>query len=670
VLQYMIAGLVLGSIYALAASGLVVTYVSSGILNFAFGSIAYFIARFFYYLNTQHEWPILPAALVAVGLAGPVMGVVLYAVLFRFMRLSPPLIKIVSTIGLSVALPPLAVILFGNVTILSVPGLAPRPVSVYEVFGVPITMDQILVYICVLVTLLLGFVILRFTDAGLKVRAIVDSEAMTSLSGVNPSLVSVCVWAASTFFAGLAGVLAAPVIGLDPVNFTVLVAAAFAAVVAAKLRSLPIAILVGLAMGIAGALALRYLPQSSSFTKAAIPSIPFLFILVFLLYNVIRTGRVGEDATVGGPLDRAIRPQLTAEAGGVHGEPTRAMVASSYVGPVLIMGIIALLPLFLTDFWASLVGLAMAYGVAFLSYTLVTGEGGMIWLCQITFAGVGAIATAQLTTEYHWPVLAAIVVAGLIAAVMGTVIGVLTIRLGDLYVALVTLTFGLLMERLVFQQDRYYNFGQGVAVPRPSFAETSNGFTYMMIVVFCLAALVVLNLRRSTAGLALSAVRTSLPASRTLGISVLSMKVLVAGLGAFMAGVAGGFLASYSGSATPDAYLAIAGLVWLAVLVTNGARSNIAAAIAGMAFAFIPAWVGSNLSGNWVEVPTLLFGLGAVLVVLHQEGVVVQNGRQIKHLLFGRSARPAAPLADTLVAAEPAPVAVTEGAGVPVAGER
>ena len=639
-LQYIIAGLVLGGIYALAASGLVVTYVSSGILNFAFGSIAYFIARFYYYLNTQHKWAILPAAIVSVGIAGPAMGVVLYAFLFRHMRLSSQLIKIVSTIGLSVALPPLALIFFGNETILSSPGLAPRPVKVYDFLGVPVTMDQIIVYICVVATLLIGFLVLRFTDAGLKVRSIVDSEAMTSMSGVNPSAVSLCVWAVSCFFAGLAGVLAAPVIGLDQGNFTLLVAAAFAAVVAAKLRSLPIAIVVGLAMGIAGALALRYLPQSSSFTKAAIPSIPFAFILVFLVYNIFRTGRVAEEENVGGALDRAIRPQLTADdLIGVTSEPTKALQASSYWGPVLIIGIIALLPLFLSAFWASLVGIAMAYALAFLSYTLVTGEGGMIWLCQITFAGVGAIGTAQLVTEHGWPVIPAILVAGLITAAMGTLLGILTIRLGDLYVALVTLTFGLLMEQLVFKLDRYYNFGQGVSVGRPDFATGSNAFAYLMIIVFCIFGLLVFNLRKSTAGLALSAVRTSLPASQTLGISVLAMKVLVSGLGAFVAGVAGGFLASYSGAATPDAYLTIAGLVWLAVLVTNGVRSNTAAAIAGMAFAFIPALVQSYLHGNWVQTPTVLFGVGAVLVVLNPDGVVTNHARQLKQVLFGRPSK-------------------------------
>ncbi len=57
-LQFVIAGLVLGGIYAIASAGLVITYTSSGILNFAFGAMAYFIARFYYFLHTQHDWAI------------------------------------------------------------------------------------------------------------------------------------------------------------------------------------------------------------------------------------------------------------------------------------------------------------------------------------------------------------------------------------------------------------------------------------------------------------------------------------------------------------------------------------------------------------------------------------------------------------------------------------
>jgi len=96
-LEFVIAGLVLGGIYAIASAGLVITYTASGILNFAFGAMAFFIARFYYFLHTQQSWGIAPAAIVAIGLAGPLMGVFLYAVLFRHLRFTSPLIKVVAT---------------------------------------------------------------------------------------------------------------------------------------------------------------------------------------------------------------------------------------------------------------------------------------------------------------------------------------------------------------------------------------------------------------------------------------------------------------------------------------------------------------------------------------------------------------------------------------------
>ena len=244
-LQYVIAGLVLGGIYAIASAGLVITYVSSGILNFSFGALAYFVARFYYYLHTQENWGIIYSALLAILVAGPALGVLLYFALFRHLRLSSPLVKVVATLGLLVAVPAISTLIFGTQAIESAPGLAPQPVRVFSFLGVAVTLDQVIVYICVVATVVVGSAVLRYTDVGLKVRAMVDSPAMTALSGTSPNAVSIGVWAVSTFFAGLAGVLAAPIIGLDPNNFTLLIAAAFAAVIAAKFRSLPIAVGVG-----------------------------------------------------------------------------------------------------------------------------------------------------------------------------------------------------------------------------------------------------------------------------------------------------------------------------------------------------------------------------------------------------------------------------------------
>jgi branched-chain amino acid transport system permease protein len=646
VLQFIVVGLVLGSIYALAASGLVITYVSTGVLNFAFGALAYLIARTYYYLHVEQQWSILAAAAMCLLVLAPALGLFLYMAIFRFLRLSSQLIKVVVTIGVSVTIPALAAMIFGNEEIFQAPGLASQPVSVYHVFGTAVTLDQVIAYACVLAIVIVGALILRFTEAGLSVRAMVDSEAMTSLSGSNPSRIAAGVWVVSTFLAGLAGILAAPVIGLDAGKFTLLIAAAFAAVIAARLRSLPIAVIVAVLMGIAGSLVQYYLPPDSDVTANIIPSIPFAFVVVSLIVNLARSGRVNEEEGVGGALDRAITPNGGARLA-ASTDSENLYPKLNFWFPVVLFAGICLLPLIFKPYWLGLLATGITLAIIFISYTLVTGEGGMLWLCQITFAGVGALATGQLATEHGWPVLAAVVGGGVIAAALGVVIGLLTIRLGNLYVALVTLTFGLLMERLVFNLKDFSQFGAGVAVARPDFAISDRAFTYMALAIFAVIAILIVNLRRSTTGLALNAVRWSENASRTMGLSVIQMKMLVSGLAAFVAGVGGGLYAVAHKQAIPLDFITLVGLVWLAVLVTFGVRSNIAALLAGCVFVLSPAFIQTylKLSSTWAQLPVLLFGLGAVALAQNPEGTVHQWAMGLQrglHKLSGARAVPAA----------------------------
>ena len=439
---------------------------------------------------------------------------------------------------------------------------------------------------------------------------------------------SVGVWAVSVTLAGLVGVLAAPIIGLDPGTDTLLMAAAFAAVIAAQLRNLPIAVIVGLLMGIAGGLVTKYLPPASSFTTAVIPSIPFAVTVIFLVYFLIRRGSINEASGVGGALDRAI-----AVNGDVLAEdPNKAGAkAMGYAPSIVGVAIVALLPLFLHPFWVTQVALGVAYAVVLISYTLVIGEGGMVWLCMVTFAGVGAMTAAQLATVHDWPILAAVVVGGLFALPIGAVIGLLTIRLGDLYVALVTLTFGLLMDNLVFSRNIFLQQGLGVTLNQPKFVHTDKAFVYFGLVVFCIIAVFIVNLRRSTTGMALTGVRTSESASKTLGVSILQMKVIIAALGALVAGIGGSLLAmEQQATALPANFATLLGVVWLAVLVTQGIRSNMAALIAGLAFTVFPALVQAHLAPKWGNIPPILFGLGAIALAKNPDGVLVMQARIVR----------------------------------------
>ncbi|MGX7681771.1 ABC transporter permease [Jatrophihabitans sp. DSM 45814] len=659
-LAYIFAGVALGSIYAIATSGLVVTYVSAGVLNFGFGSMAFFLGRFFYFLNTQHGWASFPALIISVFVAGPTLGVLLYFALFRRLALASSLVKIVSTIGLSVALPAAAVLLFGNETITTAPGLAHEPVRIYALFGATATLNQLIAFGSVLTLVVLGTALLQFANVGLHVRAMVDSPALTSLSGINPGAIAGAAWMISTTLAGLAGVLTAPASGLTISGMTGLMAAAFAAVVAGRLHNLAVAVSVAMAMGLVTEVSQKYLPENSSLSSAVITSIPFLVTATFLLAYLATSGRVDDDSeATGGPLDSAIRPQggrqsgLPARLAAQHGQG----VQRRYVlRPLIFTGAIALIPIFASGYWLTLAASGFAFAIIFLSFTIVVGEGGMMWLCQPAFVGFGAIGAAQLATNHGWNPIAAAFGSALLAVPIGLLVGLLTVRLGNLYIALATLSFGLLTETLIFTRSIFYHDGIGVPIERPSFLGDDKYFSYFCLGVLLILAVVVVNLQRSTTGLALAAARSSEPAARTIGLSVLTTKLIAAGLSTFVAALGGALLALDTESATPSVYTTFAGLVWLAVSVSWGVRSVTAAVLAGLALNLLPGLFIAYLPAGLGGLPTLLFGLGAVFVAANPDDSIAALRYRVR-AFFDRFATPTYDPAD--LAGMPTPVEVS-----------
>jgi len=641
-LQYLIAGLVIGGIYAVVSTCIVVTYVSTGILNFAFGAIAFFIARTYYFLNTQHGWSIWSAAVLSILVLAPAFGLFLWIVLFRLVQRSTTLIKIVTTIGLGITIPYVAVLLYGDDTIDFSPGLAPEPVATYRVFGVAVTLDQVIILLCVIGVLGIGFVVVRTTLLGLRVRAVVDSPALMSLSGTSPRDVAVWVWIVTTLLAGLVGVLVAPLIGLNSENYGLLLAASFSAVLVGRLVHLGRTIIVALLVGVVASLLEYWLPPTNPVSTGVINGIPFGFMLLFLIYEVRRRGQVIEGLASGGILDRAIAPP-----GGVHATRRKTVTTElslpsldrvfwnsrTSTGLVFVC-VAAVLPLVLSAFWVGLVAEGFCFAVAFLAFTLLVGEGGIIWLCVPSIAGFGAVMTAFLVTTDHVEALLSIFIAAAITVPAGLIIGFLTTRLGDLYVVLVTFAFGILMDELVFNLPLFAGpTASGITVLRPSFATSNVAFAYLSLIVFCIFGLLVEHVRRSTAGMAMTAARCSEPAARSIGLSGVQIKVLIAGVATFVAAAGGGLLALSSQVADPTSFNTIADLVWVAVIVFLGVRSNVAALYAGVAFALIPGIFQTYLPSRIADVPPALFGLGAVLVARNPDGTIAMHGRQLRFVL-------------------------------------
>ncbi|MGX1675553.1 branched-chain amino acid ABC transporter permease [Streptomyces sp. NPDC055400] len=626
--SYILAGLVGGSVYALAALGLVSTYLAAGVLNFAFGAYAYFAARLFYFLAVEQGWNTATAAAVVVLLVSPAIGAVLWALIFRRLADGSALVKVAVTIGLAVALPPLAQLLFGVQDIVSVPGVTPAGLDGVTLLGLSVSANQLVVLGALVLVLCAGGALLRSTRAGLVVRATVDNEEMTALTGVDPQRVGVAVWGVSFLLSGMAGVLVAPTLGLDsPQNFTVLIATAFTAVVLARLRRPGRAAIAALLMGVAISLVQWGVPEDGDLPRRVAIAVPFLFILVFLLFGT--RGAQAQGGDTGDDLRRlGVRLASTQERAG-RGRAGMPAVRLRALAALVLFG--AAVPL-LEPLWIDQLALGVGFAIVFLSIVLVTGDGGLISLAQITFAGLGALTMGELTTGQGWPPLLALCAAAIAGLLVGALVGAVTARLGGLYVALITLTVGLLADNLVFRADRFYAAGFGVDVARPGWAEGGLPFLYFALAVFLLAAAYLAYLRHTTTGRAIVAARWSEPAARVLGLSTTGIRTLVVAVGGGVAALGGAVIAMQQQASLTDAFATQVGLIWLTVVVAIGIRSLSGALLAGLSFTVIPQLVVTYLPPSWTGLPVLLFGLAAIGIVRQPDGIVADASRSLDAL--------------------------------------
>jgi branched-chain amino acid transport system permease protein len=617
---YIVAGIVVGSVYAIATLGLVLTYTSSRVFNFAHGAIAFFVAVTFYEAVQSWGWNAHLAGVLTIFVFSPLLGLLLWFVLFRQLGDTPSFVRLVSTVGLSVALPALASIVYPTIDADVRPSMFWSPPHEYKVVGVAVDSNQVVVVLAALLIAVLLAVLLRATPYGLSVRAAVDSNRMAGANGVNTAFVTAVSWMIGTTLAGAAGVLLGALRGFTIEQFTFLLLGSFAAMVVARMHSLVLAfagsMLIGLLQELSASQQFQhFLTHFASANNPLIlglrPSIPFIVMLVFLLaYNGLREERFAVDTRA------RIEPRALTVARADLPLWRRLLPIA-----VCLTGVL-LAPQFLNGLWLSIVASGLALAIAFLSYVVVTGEGGMISLCQITFAGIAAALTAQYATNHGIALLPAVLLAGLVVVPIGLLAALPSLRLGDLYLALATLAFTQLVQNTYFQEPRVNNFGQGIAVPRPVGLNTDKEFYYLLVVCFVVFALLVRNVKRSTTGLNLAATRSSEAATATLGINIVWSKFVAFGLSAFIAGVGGGLYASYAGAANMNQFDALIGVVWLAVMVTWGVRSITGALLAGLSFTVLPQLVADHLSGRWLNLPTLLFGLGAIALAHEPRGIV------------------------------------------------
>ena len=210
-LSYAIPGIPYGCNYALMAVGLVLTFRATGVFNLAFGAQAFVAAFIFDLLVRTNHLPVGLAFVLAVLVFSPLLGLALDRFLFRHIPTASTTAKLVSSLGLLIAIPQALPIFFGNGQRLNPPNLWLNPNHVYfHVFSTPINGGEVTTTVITVVVAAAVVAMFRWTDIGLQMRAVVESRRMSQLEGINSPRVAAGAWALSSALAGLAGVLLLP----------------------------------------------------------------------------------------------------------------------------------------------------------------------------------------------------------------------------------------------------------------------------------------------------------------------------------------------------------------------------------------------------------------------------------------------------------------------------
>jgi branched-chain amino acid transport system permease protein len=271
-------------------------------------------------------------------------------------------------------------------------------------------------------------------------------------------------------------------------------------------------------------------------------------------------------------------------------------------------------PLVLNGYGLYILTLTGVFALVALGLNLLTGYAGQISLCHAAFFGVGAYATAILTQKAGVPYLLSIFVGGLLTAAIGAVVAVPAMRLKSLYLAIATLGFGVVLQKIIFEWRGLTNGGGGLALTPPAIAGyqlDATGLYYLTLALVLLGIWGASNVSSSRTGRALLIIKESEIAAGALGIPAARYKVIAFAISAFYAAVAGGLFAYLVRYIHPENFSVGLSIAFLSMVVIGG-LGTIGGSIVGAAFYVI---VPELLRGI-KDAPGLVFGLLLVIVMV------------------------------------------------------
>ena len=633
---FALPGIPYGCTYALVAVCLVLTYQATGVFNFAFGAQAFASAFVFTYLTQYHNWSGWEAFLVSVVVMGPAIGWAFDRLLFRHIPNSNTIAKMVCSLALLVGIPSLLPVIFGNQNLDATTTILPffNPNVVYfTIWGSPINGIYTATVSVTVVVLVLLTILLRYTNLGLQMRAAVESRRLVQLDGVNGDGVVAVAWIVSSFMASLAGVLLASVYGaFQAEQFQALAVAAIAGAVWGMLRSIPIAALVGVLIGVTTTTLQGYIPPDSLFNSAVVPALPFILIVIALL---VLPGMRSLDASRD-PLATIDPPPPPIAA--TTRAPTMDRVIRVLWWMLFAAFVVSMLTWLPNAFpaWVTVFNNGLTYSIVLLSITVITGMAGQLSLCQATLAGVGAFTAAQLSTHLGLNLLVGGLVGAALAAVVAVILAVLSLRLRGLGLALMTLAAALFFDATFFNETYLTGGQQGLSIQSKwlgtsaFFSVDGHAMFLLSLGVLIVVVFLVLLVRKGTVGRNLAAMRGSETATAGLGVNPTWQRIMVFALSGAIAGVGGLLHSMVQQVINPTDWSTSFSLILVVLVVTTSVTTVEGAIQAGIGFfvteqiltTVLPARIGAS------SLTIVLFAFGALTYAQHPEGILEYQKRR------------------------------------------
>lgn len=646
-------GLGTGAIIAALALGLVVAYRASGVINFGHGAIATYVTYVYVSLTDTGHYPVpplpnpfapiegifgveildlptlvdtggpmgRPAAMAVSLLTAAALGLIAHYAIFRPLRYAPVLAKVVASVGIMLFLQAAVVLRFGSRAKSAEPIFPNEPV---DFLGARIGQDRFWLLGTVILLATVLWAIFKYSRFGVATRASAENERFTTLLGFNADFQAGISWVVASVLAGFMGILVAPITGVTPNFFTVLLISSLGAALLGKMSSFAIAASAGLAMGILDQQLFRVELEWSWLPDIGIRrALPFL---VIALAMVIR----GETLPSRGALTAERLPEAVAPP----------ITRWRKVGYGLLFAVSLLITVFAPFQYRAGMQNSMIGVILALSLVVVTGYVGQISLMQMALAGVSAFAVASFGTEAGIPFPFAMLLATVAGVGFGFVAALPSLRTRGASLAIVTLASGLAIDEIFFQRSGWFGLSTSSKVSDPpslfgfEFGPNSDfflgddkiptgGFGLFLLIVTTLCCFAVMRLRRSRLGEHMLAVRANERAAAAAGVNVAAIKLTAFAISAFLAGLGGSLTAYKLGTYRADSFGIFVSLSVLAFAYLGGISTVGGAITAGTLFS---EGIGIVATNEWfIDVgPYTAYVAGFFLVataVYNNEGI-------------------------------------------------